>query len=381
MALLWPLRPVGVAWVYENVGGVWLNRALLAPDRSDTERTALAERAGRAFQMALAWDPLADSAWYNLGTLYNVWGDWPSAERAWSRAATLNPDDPNERFAYAQVLARQGREEQAVPEWRAAGAAPYFVHQGLTLAARGEYEQAVETYRKALAIAPDYAAAYYYMGRALNDLGRREEALAALTAAAALEPPESPRRYLLQAEVYGAREEWPAALAALNRAITLSPQNPTPYYRMGWVLAYGMGDPAAAVDYLQWSLRLDPDYIPPALALARLYGDQGACDRAAEPLVALLTPDTDPALAGQAHIILGRCLLVAGADEADGLAHLERAVALNPASPSCYLTLAWGYLQLGRYHDAVGMYRRVLELDPQNRPARQALEELGWSEP
>jgi Flp pilus assembly protein TadD len=53
-----------------------------------------------------------------------------------------------------------------------------FSRYGLAMeyANRGDLEQAVEEYRALLAVNPDYAAAYYHLGQALEKLGRREEA-------------------------------------------------------------------------------------------------------------------------------------------------------------------------------------------------------------
>lgn len=250
---------------------------------------------------------------------------------------------------------------------------------GLKLAGAGEHQAAVEQYRRALAIDPHLGAGYYYLGRALSALGRREEALAALESAAALEPPQSPRRYLLRAEVHVARQEWSAALAAFGQAAELVPEDPVPHYRLGWVLAHELEDAEAATAHFQWALQLDPDYVPPRLALARLYAEREECDQAADWLAPLLAPDAGEGLVGQAHTLLGQCLLQQGR-EREGLGHLEQAAALHPESVPYLVALARGYVQAARYHDAIEIYLRALELDPGNAQARQALEELGWFE-
>ena len=378
LLLLWPLRSFVAALVYNNAGSVLLDRALLAPNVAPEQRTEWAVQAGRAFQTALAWDPLAGQAYYNLAAVYGLWQDTPSAERAISRAAALAPRDVSARFVFGQALAAHGQEAHAVEEWRAAGAAEYFVNRGLTLAGTGDYAGAVEQYERALAIVPDLADGYYYLGRALSGLGQQEESLAALESAAALEPSSSPRRYMLRAEVRVARQEWPAALDDFGQAARLSPLDPVPPYRMGWVLEK-LEDSAAAISHYQQALELDPRYIPPRLALGRLYGEQGACDEAAHWLAPFLSPETQTDLAGPAHTLVGQCLLQQGREN-EGLAHLEQALALNPDSVPCLLTLAQGYSQASRYHDAIDVYLRVLELQPENAQARQALEELGWGQ-
>jgi len=305
LLLLWPLRSFIATVVYNNAGSVLLDRALLAPDVEPEQRTEWAVRAGRSFQAALAWDPLDGQAYYNLAAVYEMWHDTPSAERAVSRAAALAPHDASARFALGQALAAHGQETRAVQEWRAAGADEYFIHRGLALAGAGDPAGAVALYEQALALDPDSAGAYYYLGRALSALGRQEEALAALESAAALEPPSSPRRYLLRAEVHVAREEWPAALEAFGQAAHLSPQDPVSPYRMGWVLDQKLEDGQAAAAHYQWALQLDPDYVPPRLALGRLYVERGDCDGAAHWLSPFFAPDAGTGRAGPAHTLVG----------------------------------------------------------------------------
>lgn len=381
LLVLWPLRPFIATVLYNNVGSIFLNRALLAPNLEPAERMDQAMRAGQSLQTALAWDPLNGQAYYNLSALYDSWHDTASVSYALSRAAALNPRDVSARFGFGQALAAQehGSEERALQEWQAAGAAEYFIEQGLVLASAGDHTGALEQYERAIAVDPDFADGYYYLGRTLSRVGRQEEALAALELSAALESPSSPRRYLLRAEIYVAREEWEAALAAFGQAASLSPWDPVPYYQMGWVLEQKLGDREPAMAYFQQALQINPDYVPPRLALGALYAEQGECDEASRWLAPLLSQEAGVERAGQTYTLLGHCLLWQGR-RGEGLWHLEQALALAPDSIPYLLTLAQGYAQAGRYHDAIAVYLRVLELQPDNAQAQQSLEELGWFE-
>jgi tetratricopeptide (TPR) repeat protein len=282
------------------------------------------------------------------------------------------------------------------------------VKQGLGSTYEGDYAGAIEEYERALAIDPNLSEGYYYLGRALSALGRREEALTALESAAELQPPSFPHRYLLWGEVHVARGEWTAALAALGRAATLAPWDPLPHYRMGWVLSEKLRDRESAIVHFRQALRRDPAYTPARLALGRLYaepmvedGQQATpalenCDEAARWLAPLLLPPDEPLApydsggestgqsvearsARQAHTLVGDCLLRQGREE-EALPHLERALALNPDSVDAHLTLAQAYVQAHRYGEAIDVYRQVLVLQPDNDQARRSLETLGWFE-
>jgi tetratricopeptide (TPR) repeat protein len=379
LLVLWPLRSFVATVVANNVGSVLLNRALLAPELGSGERTAQAVEAGYAFQDALAWDPLNGQAYYNLTTIYDFWGDDSSAERAVARAAALSPGDACARFRLGQALAERGLEEQALREWRAADAAMYFVTHGQALARSGDVEGALEQYRRAISINPQLIEGYLRLGQALRRQGQQEEALAALESAAALESPMSPHRYLLQAEIYAAREEWSAALRAYQQAAALTPWEPEPHYRLGLVLAQELDRREEAIEWFQRALHLEPDHTPSRQALAQLYIDEGRCDEAARWLAPLLERETE-SVAGQQHVLLAHCLLEQGRIDR-GLSHLEEAVLLNPRSVRHHLLLAQGYSRAERYRDAIEAYRQVLKLAPDNAQAQKALEELNWREP
>lgn len=379
LVLLWLLRPLIATVVCNNLGSLYLNRALLSPDLEPAERTALAVRAGQTFHTALAWEPYNGWAAYNLAAVYELWQDAPSAARTLSRAAALNPGDAGTRFRLGQALAAQGQEEAAIAEWRAAHAAGYFVQQALELLREGDEERALQQAGRALAIDPQLPEAYTCLGRALSALGRADEAVAAFESAAALYPDSSPERYLLRGEVLVAQGEWAAALVAFARAADLAPTDPEPHQRMGWVLLDGLDDPAQAQARFQWALHLEPGYVPALLALGQLDVDQGDCDEAAVWLVPLTGRQVQDSLAAQVQVMLGRCLLEQDRQQ-EALVYLEQAVASSPRSVWAQSTLAAAYSQAGRYHEAIAAYLQVLELDPGNVSAQQALEELGWTE-
>lgn len=66
-------------------------------------------------------------------------------------------------------------------------------------------------------------------------------------------------------------------------------------------------------------------------------------------------------------------LLVAQGRRAEGLASLQRAIALDPLSARVNIDAGWLYLQAGRFREAASQARRALELDPSMNEARACL--------
>ncbi len=60
--------------------------------------------------------------------------------------------------------------------------------QGAANEALGQFDAAIDSYNKALAIKPDYAEAYNNMGIALQEQGKLEEAIEAYNKALAIKP-------------------------------------------------------------------------------------------------------------------------------------------------------------------------------------------------
>ncbi len=378
--------PSLMAVVQNNLGSLALNRALLAPDLSGEEELTYAVRAGHRFRAALAWDPLIGEAYQNLATIYDVWQDLPSAARALSRAAALLPRDAITQLKHGLALARRGQEVQAIEAWQAAGAATYFLQRGQTLAGRGDLEGALEQYQWAAVIGPDQPEAHLRLGQALSRLGRKEEALAAFDAATEADKGSSERPHLLQAEIHVARGEWTAALAAYRNAAELSPEDPEPHYRRGWLLSQKLEEDGAAITCFRQALEVDPEHEPSRRALAQLEAQRGACDAAATWLEPLLRrPEDDRGAregaeeASRLHVLLGTCLVKQGRRSA-ALHHLEQAQALEPEKPSTLLQLGEAYARAGRYEGAIDVYLQVLEIAPDNQEARQALEALKYDQ-
>ena len=242
--------------------------------------------------VAYARNPQSPELLRLLGGVLFVTGEYLNSAIALKKAEALAPLDARSRFTLAMAYVVLRRRPWARPELEALAAAdagnplyPYWL-------ARLEYDEehytaAVDGFRRALALDPEYLKAHDNMGLALDALGRYDEAIKSYEEALRLN------------RARGAHSPWPALnlgllLTRLDRLAEAEPLfresaredprfAPAPY-QLGVVLEK-KGREAEAVTALGEAARLDPHYAEPHYVLARLYrraGENEKADRALE---------------------------------------------------------------------------------------------------
>ena len=194
---------------------------------------------------------------------------------------------------YERVLAAQPDHAQAlhnlglIAHTRGGGApAAYHANLGAVLRDRGETEAAVASYRRALDIDPDLAAAHNGLGGALEDGGHTADAVEAYRRAVALEPDYAEAHNNLGGALAELGRLADAA-AALRRAIALTPGYGEAHYNLSTITTYAAGDAQIALmeEVVSNSETSDDDAMRLSFALARALDDTGDYARAFACLV------------------------------------------------------------------------------------------------
>ena len=138
-------------------------------------------------------------------------------------------DPPSEQLQSIVNLFTQRRLKQALSESsqmleKFPNSVILFNIVGASNAGLREFDAAIESYKKALEIKPDYAEVYYNMGIALKDKGDPE-----------------------------------AAIDSYKQALKIKPDYAEAYYNMGNALK-NKGNPEAAIDSYKQALKIKPDY-------------------------------------------------------------------------------------------------------------------------
>lgn len=159
------------------------------------------------------------------------------------------------------------------------------------------------------------------------------------------------------------RDDYATAAEIGDRAIVAAPTDARGYALKARALMWS--DPGSAIPVAVSGLELDPDFAPLHAALAVAYTNIG---RYAEALQrGIMATELDP-LNAFAHRAYSIPLIYTGRGNA-AIDALEKAVALNPNLTAPYFELAAQYRATDYQEMAVGIYRRILELEPGNAKA------------
>ncbi len=210
----------------------------------DARRFAEAES---SYQEVLKLKPRDARAAYGLGNVYTDQQRWDTAEASYRNAVLWAPSDVESLVALSVVLvqprtgagnAKRLADAEAFAR-RAVQIEPKngvaWDRLGVALQARGLVNNETEhAYRRAVELDPQFAAAYAHLARALNKLGRRDEADKLYEQAGTLA--KDPATLNLIAESLQAEQQWQNSEPILKRSLELDPRSPQALYMLGRML-------------------------------------------------------------------------------------------------------------------------------------------------
>jgi len=211
---------------------------------------------------------------------------------------------------------------------------------GAELAERGRAGEALEHYRRALAIRPDYPEAHNNLGNLLSGKpGSEPEARRQFEEALRLRPEFAEAHTNLAnllSRLPGGELE---AVSHYERALELRPADPTAHYDLANLLSRLPGRDAEAAREYRASLGLRPD-------------------------------------SAEAHNNLGILLARGPGTSGEALAEFSEAVRLDPRFASAYVNMAILELHQGHRQEAAAACERALQADPSNELAARILDGL-----
>ena len=199
-----------------------------------------------------------------------------------------------------------------------------------------QFDTAIDNYKQALSIKPDYAEAYYNMGNALNGKGEPK-----------------------------------AAIVSYKKALSIKPDYAEAHYNLG-VALYGEGDLETAIDNYNIAVLIKPDY-------AEAYNNMGAAQKDKGDLEAALGSYKQALLIKPDYFEAYNNMGVALREKGDSEAAIDRykqALLIKPNYAEAYFNMAGVLNDKGDLEAAIDSFKKALQIEPNRVGAWNSLEYL-----
>jgi len=204
---------------------------------------------------------------------------------------------------------------------------------GVDLFQKGQVDEAIAQFQKALGINPNYEEAHCNYGAALFQKGQVDEAMTQYQKALEINPNYSDAYFNL-GNAFVKKGQPDEAISQFQKAIEINPNYTVAYNNLGLMLVRkGQFDEALA--QFQSALKINPNY-------------------------------------GDALSSLGNILLIRGrVDEA--MARFKKALEINPNDSNVHFNLGLAFFQKGQLAKAISQFEDVLRMNPNDSDAQKNL--------
>jgi tetratricopeptide (TPR) repeat protein len=200
-----------------------------------------------------------------LGKTYFMLGELGKSIAALEIAAKLAPNDIDVAYTLGIAYLRNRQPDAAKQLYNALiktlGERPQLhVIIGRAYRQSGLLQDAAEEFKKAIALEPRFPRAHYYLGITYlldEDQKKIDEALAEFKIEVAANPDEFFGNYYLGV-VYNFQREWDLAVTFLQKACTVQPNNPDPYFQLGQAYQE-LNNHQRAIEVLRRAIALNPN--------------------------------------------------------------------------------------------------------------------------
>ena len=182
-----------------------------------------------------------------------------------------------------------------------------YSNLGVTLKDQGKLDEAIEAYNKALSLKSDYAEAYSNLGVTLKDQGKLDEAIEAYKKSISLKP-DYAEAYSNMGVALKDQGKMDEAIEAHKKSISLKPDYADTYYNMGNALK-DQGKLDEAIEAYKKTILIKPDHAIAYNNMGGAFQYQGKLDGAIEAYNKSISLKLDYA---EAHQNLGYALLSSG---------------------------------------------------------------------
>ena len=292
----------------------------------------------------------------------------------WRAALAANPNSWLAHNNLGNDLFERGQVDEAMAHYkRAVDIEPRYAtahyNLGGVLRQKGQLDEAIAQFRKALEIQPVYSMAHYNLGEALREKGEMDEAIAHYQRALEIHPDYAEAHNSL-GNALPRKGRVDEALGHLQKALEIHPDRAEDHNNFANVL-WQKGQVQEAITHYQKALEIRPAYALAHHNLGQILQQEGQVREAVIHFQKALEiqPDFAPACNSLAWVLATS----PDASVRDGARAIELAEAAERSSrgnnPTFTATLAAAYAEARRFPEAIETAKQALQLaTAQNRP-------------
>jgi len=222
------------------------------------------EQAVNAYDKALEINPEFAEAYVNKGSMLSKLGEHESAIVCLSKAIELKPEMAAAYWNLATVYIKINKLAESIDcRQKAFALEPRLITAeslndlGTAIGQEGKFEEAINYYKKAIELQPNYYLAYLNWGISLNQIGQFNEAIEHLQKALQLKP-DSGEAYGNIGKALIELNKISEGIAYYEKAVKLQPNSATAHFNLGTALTQ-QDKFEEAIAELQKAVELQPD--------------------------------------------------------------------------------------------------------------------------
>jgi protein O-GlcNAc transferase len=279
-----------------------------------------------------------------------------------------NQDPPRENLQPIVSLFNNGKLKQALSESnqmleKFPNSVFLFNISGASNAGLMQYDAAINSYKKALKIMPNYAEAYFNMGIALKNKGDLEAAIDSYKMALKIKPDYVDVFYNM-GNTLKEKGDLEASITSFKMTLKIKPDHTDAYYNMG-IAQNEKGDLEAAIASFKMTLKIKPDHADAYYNMGNALKDKGYLEAAIDcyKMTLKIMPDSS-----DAYFKIGIALNKKGDFEA-ALDSYKMALKIKPDHTDAYYNMGIALKRKGDFEAALDSYQKALKIKPFYAPA------------
>jgi protein O-mannosyl-transferase len=196
---------------------------------------------------------------------------WLNDYTLWSDGLKKSLDKARVHVAFGLALFNEGKIDEAIDHYKQAiritpDYSLPFNNRGNAFLKSGQYQHAIEDYNEAIRLKPDYAEAYNNRGTSYDNLGQYQRAIEDYNEVIRLKPDFAPA-YINRGLAYANLGQYQQAIEDCKEAIRLNPNYAEAYYNWGFA-SLKLGQYQQAIENFNKAISLKQDY-------AKAYNNRG----------------------------------------------------------------------------------------------------------